>query len=306
MKKMSEPILFFGSGPVAARSLELLQEDFVVEAVITKPRPPHHRGETPVLDVCDQLGLAVHTPASKQELNTLVSQTSFSSRLGVVIDYGIIIPKAVIDAHPLGIINSHFSLLPQWRGADPITFAILSGQEQTGVSLMHIDEGMDTGPLLAQATYDITLRQTTPELTADLIELSHHALKHVLPLYAVGEIVPQPQDQVTVAESTTPTYSRKLTKADGLLDFTQPALALERQIRAFVEWPKSRTTIAGKDVVITSAEVTKTTKNAPGTISVHNKKILIECAEGALVISRLKPAGKKEMTSEAFLAGHQL
>src|SRR4051812_14202772 len=131
-------IVFFGSGPVAAKSLELLAEYCNVEAVITKPQPEHHKEPFPVLTLAKKRDFKVFTPVGKKELSDLFETKPVTSQLGIVIDYGFIINQDVIDYFPLGIINSHFSLLPEWRGADPITFAILSGQKETGVSLMLI------------------------------------------------------------------------------------------------------------------------------------------------------------------------
>jgi methionyl-tRNA formyltransferase len=299
MKKTSVTTVFFGSGPVAAASLARLQEWCTVEAVITKPRPPHHRGPVPVLDMHP----GAFTVSNKRELSELIASQNFTSRLGVVIDFGIIIAQDVIDSFELGIVNSHFSLLPEWRGADPITFSVLSGQQQTGVSLMLIDDKMDEGPLLAQATYDLPADITTPRLTEDLIELSDAALKEVLPRYLAGDIDPAPQASVTLAESTEPSYSRKLTKSDSILDFAKPAVVLEREIRAFADWPKSRAKLLDTDVIITAAHVSGTAVK-PGEIEVHGKRLLIGCGIGTLSIDRLKPAGKKDMPIESFLAGY--
>src|SRR5215203_4291228 len=133
-----ESIVFFGSGPVAARSLELLAQNFEIEAVVTKPQPAHHKQPFPVLVVAKNLGLRIFTPSGRSELSELFSKRPVASQLGVVIDYGFIVNQDVIDYFPLGIVNSHFSLLPRWRGADPISFSILSGDAETGVSLMLI------------------------------------------------------------------------------------------------------------------------------------------------------------------------
>lgn len=302
---MDESIVFFGSGPVAAQSLELLAQDFQIEAVVTKPQPPHHKEPFPVLVLAERLGLKVFTPGNKTELSELFQSKPVESRLGVVIDYGFIINQDVIDYFLLGIVNSHFSLLPEWRGADPITFSILSGQQQTGISLMLITAGMDEGPLLAQATYDMPEGITTPELTDDLIELSHKTLQTVLPKYVHNEIQPVPQDA-----ETEPTYSRKLTKEDGLLDWNKPAQQLEREVRAFLEWPKSRTVLAGKEVIITAAHIEppanyQVESLAPGTPFVTpDKKLTIVTFDGLFAIDRLKPSGKSEMAAQAFLAGY--
>jgi methionyl-tRNA formyltransferase len=307
MRKTSKTIVFFGSGPVAAESLALLHESFDVEAVVTKPRAEHHKGAVPVLELAAKLGLSVYTPANKAELSALFAGKPFSSEVGVVIDYGIIINRDVIDFFPYGIVNSHFSLLPEWRGADPITFAILSGQKRTGISLMLINEKMDEGLLLAQAPYEIASGLTTPELTDDLIQLSHVTLEEILPAYLKGDVNPSPQEEVSIADDRTPTYSHKLTKDDGVLDFTKPAEILEREIHAFIEWPKSRMTISDIDVIITRAHAVPATMPEPaGYIEIMQDTgtLLINTTDGYLYIDALKPAGKKEMGVREFLNGY--
>ncbi len=297
-------VVFFGSGPVASKSLQLLTEHCDIEAVITKPRAAHHRGSVPVLELCEQMSLPHFLPANKQELSDLFTTKSFSSSVGIVIDYGIIINNDVIESFPKGIVNSHFSLLPEWRGADPITFSILSGQTKTGVSLMVIEPTLDTGKLITQKTMSIAPDETTATLTDKLIDLSDKLLRDYLPRYLSGEVTPRAQPHPDRA-----TYSRKLTKEDGNVDWQKPAEQLEREIRAFLEWPKSRTSIAGKDVVITKAHVTPSTGagQKPGEITIvpEIKEFGIATSDGTLWIDRLTPAGKKEMTGEAFLAGHR-
>lgn len=302
--KPSGSIVFFGSGPVAARSLELLLEHASVEAVITKPRAAHHRGSVPVLELAEARGLKTYLPTNKRELSELFATKPVQSQLGVVIDYGIIIAQDVIDAFPLGIINSHFSLLPEWRGADPISFAILSGQEKTGVSLMLIDAGMDTGKLLSQAVFTIPATHTTPALTEDLINISDKSLRQVIPAWVAGKIQPAPQEMVTLAKTSEPTYSRKLTKEDGVIDWQKPAAVIEREIRAYIEWPKSRTALGQIGVVITSARVAEQHRGEAGTVHVDGHQLLVTCGKNSLEILRLTPAGKKEMTAAAFLAGY--
>ncbi len=303
MKKISETILFFGSGPVAAKSLELLAKDFSIEAVVTKPKPEHHRGDFPVLEVAKKLALKLYTPENKHQLSELFTTQPAKSQIGVVIDYGIIITKDVIDYFPLGIVNSHFSLLPQWRGADPITFSILSGQDKTGVSLMLIDEQLDTGKLIAQRSLPITRDTTTPKLTEELINLSVQMLAEYLPQYIKGELVPRAQPHPDRA-----TYSRKLTKDDGIIDWNKPAEQIEREIRAFKGWPGSRATLAGKDIIVTKAHLIPVNHEAskPGDLEVVDGLLMVECGDGTLCIDRLKPAGKREMSTKEFLAGNRL
>jgi methionyl-tRNA formyltransferase len=300
MKKTSETIVFFGSGPVAAKSLRLLADNFQIEAVITKPRPPHHKGDVPVLEAARDLKLPVVTAAGGRELDKLLADQPFNSRVGLLIDFGIIVSQKVIDYFPLGIINSHFSLLPEWRGADPITFAILSGQSETGVSLMLLVEAMDEGPLLAFGEYSLTSDITTPELTTALVGLSHALIGNMLPKYLAGEV--EPMAQAITGRKVS--YSRKLVKDDGLIDWSKPAEEIEREIRAFIEWPKSRTSFDTLEVAITKAKVLDAAGKA-GERTIINKRPVIYCGHEALLIERLKPAGKKEMTGEAFLAGYR-
>jgi methionyl-tRNA formyltransferase len=300
MKKTSETIVFFGSGPVAAASLRMLAQTFEVEAVITKPRPAHHHGAVPVLEVAGELGLQVHTAENKKQLNTLFADADFESRVAVLIDFGILVSQQVINYFPLGIVNSHFSLLPEWRGADPITFSILSGQKTTGVSLMLLVEAMDEGPLLSYGEYDLPADITTPELTEDLIRLSYDLLETVLPAYCDGAIVLSDQSVTGRAVS----YSRKLSKEDGIIDWRKPAVQIEQSIRAYIEWPKSRTHLGKLDVIITKAHVVDGS-GAPGKVSTSEKQPVVQCGEKALALDALKPAGKKEMTGQAFLAGYK-
>lgn len=301
-------IVFFGSGPVAAGSLELLVDSFTVEAVVTKPRPAHHKGEVPVLSLANSLDLPVITADSKQALSKAIAKQQFKSTVAILIDFGIIVDQDVIDTFPLGIVNSHFSLLPEWRGADPIAFSLLSGQKETGVSLMLLVRAMDEGPLLAQAPVTIEPTDTITTLTELLIEVSYHALVQVLPEYLQGTVTTAPQESVTMANNPTPSYSRKLTKSDALLDFTKPAEVLEREIRALIEWPKSKTHLAGLDVIITKSHVVKNKglgDRAVGeVITLDNKQLGIVTSNGILAIDELKPAGKKAMSSEAFLNGY--
>jgi methionyl-tRNA formyltransferase len=297
MKKMSETIVFFGSGPVAAESLRLLSQSFKIEAVVTKPTTLEEmKAATPSVEI--------HAVTDRKELDNLIGSNPFQSKVGVLIDFGIIVSQSVIDYFSLGIVNSHFSLLPEWRGADPIAFAILSGQSKTGVSLMLIDAGMDTGKILVQKSLPIESTDTISSLTEKLIVLSNRLLAENLPRYFSGELTPRSQPHPVRA-----TYSRKLTKEDGIIDWSKPAAQIEREIRAFREWPKSRANIAGKDIVITEAFAAPTVgeNGKPGDVTIveETKSLAVETSNGSIYITKLKPAGKNEMTSEAFLAGHR-
>jgi methionyl-tRNA formyltransferase len=301
MKKTLEPIVFFGSGPVASESLKLLAQSFAVEAVITKPRQSHHKGDVPVLKTAEELKLKVYTVAKKSELDELIDKGFIKSRCGILIDFGIIISQKVIDYFPKGIINSHFSILPELRGADPITFAILSGQKQTGVSIMFLVEKMDEGPILGYGKYDMSQNITATQLTKDLIQLSYELLQHEVPKWLAGESRGNTPQSITGRKIS---YSRKLTKADGDIDWKKSAVQLDREVRAFIEWPKSRTRLGSIEVVITQAHVIDTQGEA-GSIKIINKELVVNCGDQSLVIDTLKPAGKKEMSGKAFLAGYK-
>jgi methionyl-tRNA formyltransferase len=302
MPKSSKPIIFLGSGPVAAESLRLLAQNFDIEAVITKPRLAHHKGNVPVIEIAEELGLKVETATNKQDLDQLLSSNvrPFRSELAVLVDFGIIVSQKVIDYFPLGIINSHFSILPEWRGADPITFAVLSGQKITGVSLMLLVAAMDEGPLLAYGEYELPSNITTPELTADLIKLSDALLLDTVARYRLDQTLAAPQSVTGRAAS----YSRKLTKNDGLIDWQKPAVQLEREVRAFIEWPKSRVKFDDLEVIITKAHVKKATAGSSGQVTILDNELSVRCGTDILVIEKLKPAGKTEMTAQAFLAGY--
>lgn len=309
---LNEPIVFFGSGPVAAASLRLIAQWAEVEAVITKPRPSHHRGEVPVLNVASELGLKTLTATDKRSLDELFATRTVRSRLAVLVDFGIIVSSAVIDYFELGIVNSHFSLLPEWRGADPITFSLLSGQPHSGVSLMLLVEKMDEGPLLAQAIYDIDPLESNQSLSSALIELSDQLLQQTLADYAHGSLLPYEQTEHSPAGLDLPeSYSRKLTKQDGILDFTKPAVTLEREIRAYNEWPKSRMTFnGGVDAVITQAHslqsVATQHSQPPGQVELDSPAgpLVVHTSDGLLSIDKLKPAGKNEMSAAEFIRGY--
>ena len=300
MSKTSNKIVFFGSGLVASKSLELLNDSFDIECAITK-------SSTKELMQAVVPKTTVLCVNNKIELDEVIKKSGFESKIAVLIDFGILISQQSIDSFPLGIINSHFSLLPQWRGADPITFSILSGQEKTGVSLMLLSAGMDEGLVIAQAECKITTEMNNALLTQELIDLSDALLKDCIPLYINGGI--EPIDQTSSAElmgiSSFPTYSRKLTKEDGLIDWHKPAEVIEREIRAYSEWPRSYTKINGIDVIIRSAKVVNQPGPA-GKYSFDKKGLVIYCGQDALDVKTIQPAGKKEMPISAFLNGNKI
>lgn len=288
---MKNKIVFFGTGPVAADSLRALIDEFDIELVITKAAPVHHRGTKPVETLANERSLLVQFANNGAELSQIIDNSKLESRVGVIVDYGVLLPKKVLDFFELGIINSHFSLLPEWRGADPISFTILSGQKKTGVSLMIVEPELDTGQLIAQQELVIDTDDTTPTLTTKLVELSNRMLKEYLPLFIDGKIEPKGQ-----LHHENATYSRRLAKADGELDpATMTAMECERRVRAFIGFPKTKLKLAGLDCTVIKAEVSDMKSTSLDQL----------CKDGRyLVIRRLVPAGGKEMSAQDFLNGH--
>lgn len=285
-------IVFFGSGPVASATLEGLLPHFSIEAIITKPRPEGHHGSVPVLELAEAKKLPVFTPRNKAELTELFASAAFTAPLGLVVDYGIIISHSVINYFAKGIINSHFSLLPEWRGADPITFSILGGRPETaGVSLMLINEKLDEGELLTQKPFALPPTITTPELTKELVTLSNRMLIEHLPYYLNGNLQPHPQPDIP------PTYSRKLTKEDSFIDITKPAGQLEREVRAFAGWPKSKLTLFGHQIVIKKTRIANSERDG---------ELVIPCGNATfLEILELTAPSGRTMSGADFLRGYK-
>jgi len=290
MKNESKKIVFFGSGPVAAASLEFLAKHFSIEGIITKSVPAHHKGLAPVEELTKKLHIPVYFANTKLELDNLIDSHKFNSQLGIIVDYGVIVSQKTIDSFELGIINSHFSLLPEWRGADPITFSILSGQEKTGVSLMLIEPTLDTGKLLTRKSLKISSNETAPSLTDRLVSLSNILLKQYVSEYVDGLIKPKKQPHPDRA-----TYSRKLTKNDGIIDWKKPATQIEREIRAFQGWPRSRSTIDGKEIIITKAHVSSSKTNQLDIVCGDNKYLSID--------ELIAPSGRT-MSDKAYINGY--
>ncbi len=299
----NEPVIFFGMGPVALASLEYIGQHFDVKLVVTKPDRSASKNRSPQATVSQWArtrDIPVLEPSDKAELEALFLRQPARSRVGVVVDFGLLISERVIDSFPKGIVNSHFSLLPEWRGADPITFAILSGQSYTGVSIMLIVPDLDEGDLIAQERLAIAASMTTPQLTAGLVDLSNRLLVRVIPGYIQGTLTPYRQDP-----DQTPTYSRKIKKEDGAVDWHQPAEILERQIRAYLGWPGSYSELNGTRLIFTRAHV-RAGAAPPGSVfQTADRQLAFGTARDLLVIERLKPEGKAEMDASAYLNGRR-
>lgn len=299
-KTHAQPIVFFGTGQTSLDALKTLAEEFEIEAVITKPDGTNHSKARPteVAAWARQNAISVYKPANKTELSALVAEKQFRSSIGVVLDYGVIIPKDVIDSFEHGIVNSHFSLLPAWRGADPIRAAILHGDSTTGVTIMLIVPELDAGPILSWGEIALNDSTNAINLRNQLSELNCALLPETIRLYVGGDIEPMQQDE-TVA-----TFTTKTQKENGLLDPSLTPQELLRQINAYAGWPKSYFTWNNSQVVI--AKAIASAHNAPeGTLSVDNGKLYYGCKDGSLEIIEIQPAGKKPMDSKSFINGYK-
>jgi methionyl-tRNA formyltransferase len=219
----------------------------------------------------------------------------------VVAAYGLILPQAVLDLAPHGCLNVHASLLPQWRGAAPITAAILAGDAQTGVTIMRMDAGMDTGDILAQRAEPIHADDTTGTLSARLAEIGAELLIEVLPRWLAGEIKPKSQDHDRA------TYCRLLSREDGRIDWTQPAQVIARQVRAYDPWPGTFTTWDGRrlKVLRASPRLDWTGDASPGQVVTVGGEPGVVTGAGVLLLREVQLEGKRAMDVRTFLAGYR-
>jgi methionyl-tRNA formyltransferase len=291
-------LAFMGSPDFAVPALHALDEaGHEIAAVYCQPPRPAGRGYAlrpcPVQVAAEELGLAVRTPARLR--GDLAEQQAFGSlRLdaAVVAAYGLILPPAMLDAPRRGCLNIHASLLPRWRGAAPIQTAILAGDADTGITIMRMDAGLDTGPMLLQQAVAITPTTTGAQLHDELAGLGA-----LLILRALAEDplpVPQPEAGVT--------HAPKLTREVGRIDWSRDSGSIERQIRAFDPWPGTFTLLHGKVLKVLAGELV-TGSGAAGTIL--DERLTIACGTGALRLMRVQLAGGPAMPADAFLRGHQ-
>jgi len=295
-------IIFAGTPDFAARHLvALLSSGHQVVGVFTQPDRPAGRGKklmpSPVKVLAEEHGLPVFQPASlrPQENQQLVAD--LNADVMVVVAYGLILPKAVLNMPRLGCINVHGSLLPRWRGAAPIQRSLWAGDTDTGVTIMQMDVGLDTGDMLYKLSCPITADDTSATLYDKLAELGPKGLIDTLQQLAENRAQPEVQDEALA------TYAEKLSKEEARLDWTLSAAQLERCIRAFNPWPMSWLEIDGQPVKVWQASVIAAQANAaPGTIIEASKQgIQVATVEGILNLESLQPAGKKAMSAQDLL-----
>jgi methionyl-tRNA formyltransferase len=293
-------IVFMGSPEFAAPILHALAEAYPVVGVVTQPDRPSGRGRTltepPVKLAAQQLGLPLIQPTKLRQPEAMAQLRDWAPELIVVAAFGQILRQDVLELPAFGCINVHASLLPRWRGAAPIQAAILHGDPQSGVTIMCMDAGVDTGALLSQAQEKITPADTAASLSARLAVLGTKLLIDTLPRYLNGEVQPQPQPELGV------TYAPMLKKEDGLLDFSQPAESLARRVQAFNPWPGTFFLWQAEPLKIHRASAIAGLL-AEGKRSTRGGLPVIGTADGLLVLEEVQPAGKKAMPGKVFLQG---
>jgi methionyl-tRNA formyltransferase len=286
----------------------LLPEGYEITTVVTRPDKPSGRGRDVVFSPVKQLALAhnlpVWQPGSFKKIANSEALANYHADLYIVAAFGQILPQAVLDQPRYGTLNIHASLLPKYRGADPIAEAILQGEQQAGVSIMLLDAGIDTGPVLLRRGITLTGEETTGSLTATLADLGAQALLEALPLWIANKIVPEPQDEQAAS------HTRMLKKEDGLLDWHQAAAVLARKVRAYQPWPGAYTYWRGKLLKILKATAETdaiSTDTTPGTVALRieagHKVLAVNTASGVLLIQQLQLEGKKALTTDEFLRG---
>jgi methionyl-tRNA formyltransferase len=294
-----------GTPEFSVPTLQALDDRHQVVGVVTQPDRPAGRGRhltaSPVKELALSRGLEVFQPRTFREPAAVQRLADWQPEVIVVAAFGQILPPAVLDLPPHGCLNIHGSLLPRYRGAAPISAAILAGDERTGVTLMLMDEGMDTGPILAQAETAIGPGDSTATLTADLARLGAELLIDILPAWLAGRITPQPQDDDRA------TYCRPLRKEDGRLDWNRSAQYLDRQVRACDPWPGAYTTWQGQrlKVLRTHPRPGWSGPGAVGEVVELDPGIGVVTGQGALELLEVQLAGKKPTDIDVFVLGQR-
>ncbi|MFK7985678.1 MAG: methionyl-tRNA formyltransferase [Sandaracinaceae bacterium] len=297
-------VIFFGTPALAVPCLEAVHELGEVVKVICQPDRKSGRGmklrPPPVKERALALGLSVEQPRKVRTPAFAESLRALEADVAVVIAYGRILPRAVLEAPRTGCVNVHASLLPRWRGAGPIQWAIAHGDAETGVCLMKMDEGMDTGPIIAVARTPIDPHETAGELGPRLADMGASLLRAHLGAWVRGEldVTPQPEDGTTMAPL--------LTKEDGRLDFTQPAQAVHDRVRAMAPWPGAFVEVDGEPVKVHRSEVHARDGELgmPGEVLAAGATgVDVACGVGSVRLLELQRRGKRRLAAADFLAG---
>ena len=302
-------LVFMGTPDFAVPSLRaLIGAGHEVACVYSQPPRPAGRGQqvqkSPVHRFAEERGIAVRTPKSLRNAEAQAEFADLKADAAVVAAYGLILPQPVLDAPRLGCLNVHGSLLPRWRGAAPIQRSILAGDAETGITIMQMDAGLDTGAMLLKDAVPITAQTTASSLHDELADMGARLIVEALDGLSAGRLtaVPQPEEGVT--------YAAKLAREDGRLDWTRDAAYVERQVRALTPWPGCWFDIAGEGSkgerikVLKAEPAPEAGRAAPGTLL--DDRLTIACADGAVRLALVQRPGKAPVEGSAFLRGFAL
>ena len=296
-----EQIIFMGSPDYAVPALKMLHAQFNLTAVVTQPDQPVGRGKKiqapPVKTIAQELDVPVYQPSKVRGAEFMELLGTLAPDVIIVAAYGKILPEAVLEFPPFGCLNLHASLLPRWRGASPIQNAILHGDEKTGVTIMKMDRGVDTGAIFQMREVSIEPDDTAGSLSEKLAMTGAALLEEVLPKYLDGTISAQEQREEGA------TYAQLLHKEDGRMDFSKEAEELERQVRAFNPWPISYLEWKAQPLRVLRAEVTGKKSSGCGKHTIVEKFPCIGTASMDLKLVEVQPAGKRPMRGSDFLNG---
>lgn len=302
-------IVYMGTPDFAVEPLEaIIKAGYEVAAVVTQPDKQKGRGKevkmTPVKECALRHGIPVFQPVKIKEPEAVAELEKYQADLFVVAAFGQLLSEEILNMPEYGCINIHASLLPAYRGAAPIQWAVLNGEKESGVTIMQMDKGLDTGDMLLKRSVELSPKETGDSLHDKLMHLGAELIVEALSKLEKGELVPEKQkDELS-------SYAKKLTKAMGQIDWSKDAVSLERWIRGLNSWPSAYTFFGGKTLKIWEAQVTEENgaqKAEPGqVISVSREGFTVACGQGELQILSLQLEGKKRVSTREFLLGYQV
>lgn len=298
-------VIFAGTPDFAGESLKALlrDTDFQVQAIITQPDMPAGRGlairQSSVKTIANELKLTVWQPQKIAQIADQIRE--LEPDLLIVVAYAQIIPESILKIPKYGCINVHGSLLPKYRGAGVVQYPILAKEKSTGVTIMQMDKGLDTGPILAQQEVSIASNETGESLYRKLAMTGARLLLPTIKAFVQGKIQPQAQDSAKAS------YVGLIKKEDGLINWTLPAAEIECLVRALYPWPGAWTWLSGKQLKIIAVDPIALPLNLhrPGKIFVYNKQLAVQCGQDALIIDSLKSEGKSAVSGSEFINGHR-
>ena len=298
-------IIFMGTPDFAAASLEaLIDSRHEIQAVVTQPdKPKGRKGEltpSPVKVIAKREGIKVYQPLKVRDEEFVDTLRAYNPDVMVVVAFGQIIPLSILKMPKYGCVNIHGSLLPKYRGAAPIQWAVLDGEKETGITTILMDEGIDTGDILLKKTIKIDADETSGSLFDKLMALGAKTILETLDELEKGSITPTKQGESPTA------YAKMLTKAMGLIDFTRSAKELDCFVRGMDPWPSAYTLLAGKTLKLWKVRAVEESGKAGSVIGIDKESFTIACGEGAIEVLEVQLEGKKRMSAGDFLKGSTL